>query len=53
MTTAPNPMTSSLDSLYRTSDQLCDDLLLPEDTVTIRAEAREFATPSSLPGQSS
>ena len=44
MTTAPNPMTSSLDALPRTSDRLCDDLLLPDETVKIRSEAREFAT---------
>ena len=44
MTTAPNPTTSSLDALSRTSDQLYDDLLLPDETVKIRAEAREFAT---------
>ena len=44
MTTAPNRMTSSLDALSRTSDQLYDDLLLPDETVKIRAEAREFAT---------
>ncbi len=37
-------MTSSLDALTRTSDQLYDDLLLPDETVKIRAEAREFAT---------
>jgi len=43
MTTAPNPMTSTLDVLSRTSDQLYDDLLLPEETVKIRAETREFA----------
>jgi alkylation response protein AidB-like acyl-CoA dehydrogenase len=44
MTTAPNPTTSSLDALSRTSDQLFDDLLLPDETVKIRAEARQFAT---------
>src|SRR5258705_2135424 len=44
MTTAPNPMTSSLDALSRTSDQLYDDLLLPEETVKVRAEVRDFAT---------
>ena len=37
-------MNSSLDALSRTSDQLSDDLLLPEETVKIRAEARDFAT---------
>ncbi len=44
MTTAPNPTTSSLDALSRTSDRLYDDLLLPDETAKIRAEAREFAT---------
>ena len=44
MTTAPNPTTSSLDALSRTSDQLFDDLLLPDETVKIRAEARQFAS---------
>ena len=34
---------SSLEDLPRTSDSLSDDLLLPEETVKIRAEAREFA----------
>jgi len=36
-------MTSTLDALSRTSDQVYDDLLLPEETVEIRADAREFA----------
>jgi alkylation response protein AidB-like acyl-CoA dehydrogenase len=44
MTTVPKPMTSSLDALTRTSDQLYDDLLLPDETVKIRVEARDFAT---------
>ena len=44
MTSAPNRMNSSLDALFRTSDQLYDDLLLPDETLKIRAEAREFAT---------
>ncbi|MDT7729891.1 MAG: hypothetical protein QOK45_144, partial [Mycobacterium sp.] len=44
MTSAPNRMNSSLDALPRTSDQLYDDLLLPDETLKIRAEAREFAT---------
>src|ERR1700694_5397364 len=44
MTTASNRMRSSLDSLSRTSDQLYDDLLLPDETVKIRAEVRDFAT---------
>src|SRR5258705_12079317 len=44
MTTAPNPMTSSLDALSRTSDQLYDDLLVPDETVKVRAEVRDFAT---------
>src|ERR1700739_2485810 len=35
---------STLDSLSRTSDQLSDDLLVPQETVNIRAEARDFAT---------
>jgi hypothetical protein len=30
MSTAPNPMTSTLDALSRTSDQVYDDLLHPE-----------------------
>ena len=34
---------SSLDGLTRTSDQLSDDLLLPDETVAIRGEARDFA----------
>jgi len=37
------PVLSSLDALPRTSIDLADDLLLPEETVKIRAEAREFA----------
>ena len=37
------PVLSSLDALPRTSTDLADDLLLPEETVKIRAEAREFA----------
>lgn len=37
------PVLSSLDALPRTSIELADDLLLPEETVKIRAEAREFA----------
>src|SRR6201998_986652 len=34
---------STLDSLSRTSDQLSDDRLVPQETVNIRAEARDFA----------
>lgn len=34
---------SSLEGLPRTSVTLSDDLLLPEETVAVRAEAREFA----------
>lgn len=34
---------SSLDGLPRTSEQLADDLLLPAETIAVRAEAREFA----------
>ena len=34
---------SSLDGLPRTSDRLADDILLPQETVGIRSEAREFA----------
>src|ERR1700716_3691875 len=44
MTTAPNPITSSLDALCRTSVRLSDDLLLPDETVKVRAEVRDFAT---------
>lgn len=40
---AHEPNSSSLDGLSRTSPALSDDLLLPEETVGIRAEAREFA----------
>lgn len=36
-------MTSSLTGLPRTSDRLFDDLLLPDETVKIRAEVRDFA----------
>ncbi|MCV7230001.1 acyl-CoA dehydrogenase family protein [Mycolicibacterium komossense] len=36
-------MTSSLAGLPRTSERLFDDLLLPEETVKIRAEVRDFA----------
>jgi Acyl-CoA dehydrogenase, N-terminal domain len=38
------PKYSSLDALPRTSDRLSDDLLLPEETVKIRSEVRDFAT---------
>lgn len=41
-TTSP-ARTSSLDGLPRTSDRLYDDLLLPDETVKIRAEVRAFA----------
>ena len=41
-------MNSSLDALSRTSDQLYDDLLLPDDSLKIRAEAREFASSSNV-----
>lgn len=34
---------SSLDGLPRTSPALSDDLLLPDETIRVRAEAREFA----------
>jgi alkylation response protein AidB-like acyl-CoA dehydrogenase len=34
---------SSLDGLPRTSPSLSDDLLLPEETLQVRTEAREFA----------
>ena len=34
---------SSLDDLSRISTALSDDLLLPPETVELRAEAREFA----------
>lgn len=34
---------SSLENLPRTTDALVDDLLLPEETRKVRAEAREFA----------
>ncbi len=37
-------MSSSLDGLPRTSDRLYDDLLLPDETIAVRAEARDFAT---------
>lgn len=37
------PVPSSLDGLPRTADALVDDMLLPAETVAIRAEAREFA----------
>ena len=37
------PPASTLDALSRTCDQLSDDLLLPDETVEIRAEARDFA----------
>jgi alkylation response protein AidB-like acyl-CoA dehydrogenase len=36
-------MTSSLFGLPRTSDRLYDDFLLPDETVKIRAEVRDFA----------
>jgi alkylation response protein AidB-like acyl-CoA dehydrogenase len=39
--TSPSP--SSLNDLPRTSPSLSDDLLLPDETVRVRAEAREFA----------
>lgn len=41
MLTSPSP--SSLNDLPRTSPSLSDDLLLPDETVRVRAEAREFA----------
>ena len=37
-------MTSSLEDLPRVADRLSDDLLLPPETVKVRARAREFAT---------
>ena len=40
---------SSLDGLARTSVALSDDLLLPEETVKVRAEAREFAESALRP----
>ena len=43
------PSASTLDALSRTSDQLSDDLLLPDETVKIRAEARDFATTMLAP----
>ncbi|MDZ4232305.1 MAG: acyl-CoA dehydrogenase family protein, partial [Dietzia sp.] len=36
-------MSSSLDGLARTSERLYDDMLLPDETIAVRAEAREFA----------
>lgn len=39
----PMPVSSSLDGLPRTSLDLSDDRLLPEETIKIRAEARAFA----------
>jgi hypothetical protein len=45
MTTPPNRMTSSVDALSRTSDWLYDDLLLPDETVKIRAEAGSSRRP--------
>lgn len=36
-------VSSSLEGLPRTSDTLYDDLMLPDETVKIRAEVREFA----------
>lgn len=41
--TTGEPNSSSLEGLSRTSTALSDDLLLPAETVEIRAEAREFA----------
>src|SRR6201997_330898 len=40
---------STLDALCRTSDRLSDDLLLPEETVKIRTEARDFAVTMLAP----
>ncbi len=40
---------SSLDGLARTSVALSDDLLLPEETVKVLAEAREFAESALQP----
>lgn len=34
-------MTSSLEDLPRVADRLSDDLLLPPETVKVRAQARE------------
>lgn len=34
---------SSLDGLVRTSDSLADDMLLPDETVKVRTQARQFA----------
>lgn len=39
----PTTAQSSLDGLPRIADGLSDDLLLPEETVSVRMQAREFA----------